>query len=76
MFLVIAALYFVPTLMLYKFATSTLRSLGGVFVGVTFTRGLNSHRRMYKFMGILTIIVLCLYLLMFIFGGLAAMMMR
>jgi hypothetical protein len=78
MFLLIGALYFVPTLLLYQFATRTLRALGPTFDPLTFTNGLHAHRRLYKFMGILMIIVLSLYgigfLIMLAVGGMAAMM--
>lgn len=75
MFLVIAALYFFPTLLLYQFATRTLKSLDGAMDAATLTSGLNSHRRFYKFMGILMIILLSIYALMFVFFGLFAAMM-
>ncbi len=77
-FLLSAALYFFPTLMLYQFATRTLKSVNGPMDATTFTSALNSHRRFYKFMGILMIIALCIYALMFIFiafVGLGAAMM-
>ncbi|MBK8612354.1 MAG: hypothetical protein IPN85_02525 [Flavobacteriales bacterium] len=66
-FLLVGALYFVPTLLLFQFATRTLRSLAGSFDPITFTSGLESHRRLYKFMGILMIIVLSIYALFFFF---------
>jgi len=72
MFLIIGAIYFVPTLLLYQFATRTLRSLAGSFEPVTFTSGLEAHRRLYKFMGILMIIVLGIYALFFLFFALFA----
>lgn len=75
MFLLVAALYFFPTFLLYQFATKTLKALNGPMDASVLTAGLNSHRRFYKFMGILMIIVLCLYALMFLFIGLGAMMM-
>jgi len=78
MFLLIGALYFVPTLLLFQFATRTLRALGPVFDPLTFSNGLQAQRRLYKFMGILMIIVLSLYgigiLLAVAIGGMAAML--
>ncbi|MBL8002039.1 MAG: hypothetical protein JNL05_08775 [Flavobacteriales bacterium] len=78
MFLLIGALYFVPTLLLFQFASRTLRALGPTFDPLTFSNGLQAHRRLYKFMGILMIIMLCLYgvgfLVMLLVGGMAAML--
>lgn len=71
-FLIIGALYFVPMLLLFQFATRTLRSLAGSFDPITFTSGLEAHRRLYKFMGILMAIVLSIYALMFLFFALIA----
>lgn len=71
-FLFIGAIYFVPTLLLYQFATRTLRSLAGSFDPITFTSGLEAHRRLYKFMGILMIIVLSIYALLFLVFALFA----
>ncbi len=73
-FLISAAIYFVPSLLLYQFSTRTLRALDGSFDPAQFSNGLQAHRRMYKFLGVLMIIVLGLYALGFlvaILGGLA-----
>ena len=75
MFLVMAALVFFPTFLLYQFGTKTLKALNGGADANTLTAALNSHRRYYKFSGILLIIVLSIYALIFLFGGLAALMM-
>lgn len=75
MFLVIAALIFFPNFLLYQFGTKTLKSLDGGSDAATLTSALNSHRRYYKFSGILLIIVLSIYALIFLFGGLAVLMM-
>ncbi|MCB9170692.1 MAG: hypothetical protein H6594_10130 [Flavobacteriales bacterium] len=78
LFLLIGAVYFVPTLLLYQFATRTLRSLAGPFDPGTFSGALAAQRRLYKFIGILLIIVLAFYLVAILFmllaGGMAAMM--
>lgn len=66
-FVVLAAVYFVPALLLYLFATRTLRALSGTFDPITFTSALEAHRRLYKFMGILMVIVLGLHLLFLLF---------
>lgn len=79
MFLVSAALYFVPTLLLYQFSSRTLKALSGPFDASVFSSGLAAHRRMYKFIGILTIVLLALYLvfiLIFIAVGVGAGLSR
>ena len=75
MFILVAALIFFPNLLLYQFATRLQSSLNGAGDAATLTAGLNAHRRYYKFTGILLIVVLCLYALIFLFAGLGAMMM-
>lgn len=68
MFLLIAALYFFPTLYLYRFATRTLKALNGPFDGPVFSGGVDALRKLFTFMGVLTLIMLSLYLLMFLIG--------
>lgn len=75
MFILVAALIFFPNLLLYQFATRLQASLNGAGDAATLTAGLNAHRRYYKFTGILLIVVLCLYAVIFLFAGLGAMMM-
>lgn len=69
-----AALYFVPALLLYQFGSRTLRSLSTGFEPEHFSGALQAHRRFYKFMGIVTMIMLALYGVFFIsiFIGVAA----
>jgi hypothetical protein len=66
-FLISAALYFVPSLLLYQYATRTLASLKGAFDPQKFSAGLDSQRQLYTFMGVLTIVVLGFYALMLVF---------
>lgn len=75
MFLLIAALIFFPNFLLYQFGTKTLKALNGGADAATLTAALNSHRRYYKFSGILLIIVLAIYAIIFLFAGLGMMMM-
>lgn len=75
MFLLIAALIFFPNFLLYQFGTKTLKSLDGAADATNLTAALNAHRRYYKFSGILLIIVLALYAIIFLVAGLGAMMM-
>lgn len=67
-FLVIGVLVFFPNLLLYQFATGTLKALNGPADALVLTKALNAHRRYYKFAGILTIIVLAIYALFFLFA--------
>lgn len=74
-YLLMALLYFFPVMYLYKFATKMKLGLARNNEDELTEAFLNlkSH---YKFIGILTIIMLSLYALMFLFaliGGLAAM---
>lgn len=74
-YLLIALLYFFPVLYLYRFSVqmkvalqeSNQESLSGSF---------GNLKSMFKFMGIMTIIVLALYALAFIFAIVAGTMMR
>lgn len=66
-----ALLYFFPSLYLYRFATRTLSSLKGPFNADLFHGALDAQRRLYTFMGVLTIVVLSFYglsLLIFLMG--------
>lgn len=72
-YLVGAGLYFFPILYLFRFSSKAkiaLRSGSDAELTEAF-QNLKSH---YKFMGILTIVVIGFYLLFFIFGGLGMMM--
>lgn len=75
-FLAIALLYFFPTLYLFNFATRTLRAVNGTFDGPSFSGGIEALRKLFAFMGVLTVIVLCLYGLIFLIAGIAVMSMR
>jgi hypothetical protein len=73
-FFLAAAIYFLPALLLYQFGSRTLRSLAGEFRPDTFSNALHAHRRLYKFMGILLIIMLLFYagiLFLVVFGAMA-----
>jgi len=73
-YLIIAAFYFYPMYSLFKFSTK-------MKLGIrtnnqeTITEAFRHQKNMYKFMGILMIIVLCFYLLIFIVAGLGAAFM-
>lgn len=74
LYLAIAVLYFFPIYYLFKFSAKmkeALRDQSSALLEEAFSN-LKSH---YKFMGILLIILLGIYALAFIFGGLAAALM-
>ncbi len=72
LFLLIALFYFFPTLYLYRFASRTLKTVDGPFDGAVFSSGLDSLRKLFAFMGVLTLIVLCVYGLVFLIGAIGA----
>lgn len=65
-FLFSALLYFFPSLYMYRFAVRTLNSLKGPFDAVLFHGALDAQRRLYTFMGVLTIVLLAIYGLAFV----------
>lgn len=74
LYLAIAVLYFFPIYYLFQFSSkmkAALEQQSSSLMEQAFSN-LKSH---YKFMGILLIIMLALYAIAFIFGGLAAAMM-
>jgi len=74
-YLFIAALYFFPAFFLFVFSQKTLRAIGAAD-SYTLEEALKNLKRLYLFMGIMTVIVLALYAIMFliaIIGGIAAM---
>ncbi|MGI9545312.1 MAG: DUF5362 family protein [Cyclobacteriaceae bacterium] len=76
-YLIMALLYFFPTLYLFRFATKTKAALEGSNTD-GLSGGLENLKSTFKFMGILMAIVLGFYALAFIFGiigGIAGMAM-
>jgi len=73
LYLFIALIYFFPVFYLYKFSTQTRQA---ILSNNTFslTSGFSSLKSLFKFMGILAIVMLSLYVLVIIFGVSAAMM--
>lgn len=74
MYLIIAALYFFPVLYLFKFSTKmkvALRSDNEAELTTSF----QNLKSLYKFMGILTAIILGLYALIFVFGMISGAML-
>ena len=65
LYLIIAFVYFIPCLYLYRFADRTQRGLLGSDQYI-FTSGLHQLKSLFRFMGILSIVVIGLYLLLFL----------
>ena len=66
-YVVMALLYFFPTLYLYRFATRTKQALlDSDSEGLAW--GLEQLKSTFKFMGIMMIVILALYALMFLFA--------
>lgn len=72
-FLLCAALYFFPAWYLFRHGNSTLRALRGPFDAAALSQGFDALRKLFTFMGVLTIIVLCFYALglLMVLGALA-----
>lgn len=70
--LVICAIAFYPTLMLYKFGSAVRASIRTNDAS-GFNQSLLYLKRYFKFIGILTIIFIGLYVLLFIFSALGSM---
>ncbi len=62
-FLISAVIYFFPTLFLYQYASRTLKALRGPFDADSFSSALQAHRSFYGYIGVLMIVVLCLYVM-------------
>lgn len=69
---IVCAVAFYPTFMLYKFG-STVRASIRTSDAAGFNQSLLYLKRYFKFLGILTIIFIGLYLLMFVFSTLGSM---
>ena len=67
-YLVFAAVYAVPIYYLYKFAQTTKYALNSLN-SFQLAEALGYLKSTFKFMGILAIAMLCLYALIFMFGG-------
>lgn len=75
-FIFIAVLYFFPLLFLYRFSSRALQAVNGAFDGTAFTGSLDSLRKLFTYVGVLTAIVLCFYAIAILFSGAAFLMMR
>lgn len=64
-YIVLGGIYFIPSWFLYKFSTETRTALSGSDEGIL-TEALSNLRRTFKFMGIMTIVIIGLYVLVFV----------
>jgi hypothetical protein len=67
-YLVMALIYFFPTLYLYRFSVRTARALRDSNSELL-TDGVGQLKSMFKFMGILMIVIIGLYAIIFIFAA-------
>lgn len=70
-YLAIGVLYFFPCLFLFRFATQMTASLN-TNEQLTLNKSFQNLKRMFRYMGILTIIVISIYIFAFIFAIIAA----
>ncbi len=77
-YLVLAGLYVYPTLRLYQFSTTTKRAIPNMD-SAELTVGLGKLKSVFKFMGMLTVIIIGFYVLMIVIsllvGGLGMLAM-
>lgn len=74
-YLLFAALYFFPSLWLYQFGTKMKAALGANDQN-DLNMSFSKLKAFFRFWAILTIIILCLYALIFIFAVIGASMLR
>ena len=68
LFVLMAALYFMPSLFLYQHGSRIRRALATGFDPGAFHQALQALRKLFTFMGILTLVLLVLYGLFFVVG--------
>lgn len=73
LYLVFAVIYIIPVISLYKFSTNMKNGINTNNQDLI-NEGFRHQKNMYRFFGIISIIFIVLYLLIFIFGGIGAMM--
>ena len=66
-YILVAVLYFFPVLYLYKFSSNMKRALA-MEDEVTLAKSFENLKSHYKFIGILTIVMLSFYILIFVIG--------
>jgi hypothetical protein len=77
-FIISAAIYFVPALLLYQYGNRVQTALRSGLDPALFTQGLHAGRRFFKFVGILAIILMVIYgfafIMMILFAAAAGSM--
>jgi hypothetical protein len=73
MVVIVATIYFFPACFLFLFATNVTEGLVAEDVEKV-TLGFQNLKRMFLYIGVLTIILLSMYLLIFLVGGAAGML--
>jgi len=74
-YLSFGVLYFFPCLFLFRFANNMIVALNSN-EQITLNRSFQNLKIMFRYVGILTIIVLALYIIAFVFGILGAAFMN
>lgn len=69
-YLIMALLYFFPTLYLYRFSVRTAAAIGNKDSEL-FSDGIGQLKSLFKFMGILAIITIGMYVIVLIFAAIA-----
>ncbi len=72
-YVIIGVIYFFPCLFLLRFSTQMKQALT-TKDQMLFASSFQNQRRMFRFVGIFTIIILSIYALLFVFGGLSALL--
>lgn len=72
-FTLTAVIYFIPALFLYQHGSRMRTALGAGFDAAAFHQGVQALRKLFTFLGIVTLVVLVLYGLFFVVGILGAL---
>lgn len=65
LYIILSIMHLIPVILLHQFSKRLRYVLDGPFEADVFTSALNAHRRMYKYIGILALIFLGLFLMIF-----------
>jgi len=73
--LLISALYFFPVLFLYRFSVHTRHAVE-TLSPEQLSKALKNLKSCFRFIGIFTIVIICLYILIFILAGASALFLN
>ena len=73
--LLVAALYFFPVLYLFRFSVHTKNAVE-TLSSEKLSMALRNLKSCFRFIGIFTIVMICLYILIFIFAGASALFLN